>query len=93
MTKWHKQAGIITTNMKVKIDFTLPEFRVTKIVMWEYHVDESDRVRYNMILVRNILKSLRLNLKSSKPVIESGERPLKGSTAPMIYLVYTNLKI
>ena len=32
MMQWHTQAGKITTNLKVKIDFTLPEISATKIV-------------------------------------------------------------
>ena len=38
--QWQKQADNITTNMKVKIDLTLPEFSATKIVMWDFYVDE-----------------------------------------------------
>ena len=30
--QWHTQAGKITTNLKVNIDFTLPEISVTTIV-------------------------------------------------------------
>ena len=32
------EAGNITNNMKVKIDFTLTEFRATHFFMWECHV-------------------------------------------------------
>ena len=35
------QAGIITTNQKVKVIFCLPELRATKIAAWECHVDDS----------------------------------------------------
>ena len=44
--------GNITTNLKVKIDFTLPEFSPTKISTWNFHLDEYDKGKYNMILVR-----------------------------------------
>ena len=30
--QWHTQADNLSTNLKVKIDFTLPEFSATKIV-------------------------------------------------------------
>ena len=30
--QWNTQTGILTTNLKVKMDFTLPEFSATKIV-------------------------------------------------------------
>ena len=37
----HTQAGKITTNLKVIIDYNLPELRATKIVMWNCYVDDS----------------------------------------------------
>ena len=42
----------ITTNVKVKIYFTLPELSATKIVTWTYLVDDSAEGRYYMILKR-----------------------------------------
>ena len=63
MIQWHTQGGIINTYIKVKVDFILPEVSATKIVTWNCHVDESTRGRYNMILGRDLLKSLGLNLK------------------------------
>ena len=50
--------GKITTNLKVKIDFTLPALSTTEIVMWKFHVDESAKSRYDMILGRDILTVL-----------------------------------
>ena len=32
--QWQTQVGNIITNIKVKIDFTLPEFKSTEIVKW-----------------------------------------------------------
>ena len=63
--QWQNQVGNITTNLKVKIYFTLPEFSVTKKLMWDFHVDDSDKVIHNMIMVRYILTALGLNLKFS----------------------------
>ena len=60
--QWHTQADIISTNLNVKIDFTLPELSATKIVTWNCHVDESAKGRYYMILGRYILASLVLNI-------------------------------
>ena len=37
----HMQTGSITNNLKDQIYFTLPELSATKIVMWNYHVDDS----------------------------------------------------
>ena len=39
-----------------------------------------------MILGRDLLTALGLNLKSSEHVFEANYGPLKGSAAPMVYL-------
>ena len=80
------QAGIHTTNLKVKIDFTLPEFSATKISTWECHVDDSAKWRYYTILGRDTLTTLGLNIYFFKNAIEPGDKPLKWPTAPMIDL-------
>ena len=43
-------------------------------------------VRYNMILGRDQLTELGLDLKFSSHVIEADDRTLKGSTSPMVDL-------
>ena len=53
--QWQTQAGKITTNSKVRIDFTLTEISATEIVMWNCHVDESSKGIYDMILGRDLL--------------------------------------
>ena len=82
--QWNMQAGGITTNLKVKIDFTLPELSATVIMTWNFYVDDSDNSRYDMILGRDLLTALGLNLKSSDHVIEADDGPFKGSTPPMV---------
>ena len=54
MIKWHTQAGNITTNLKVKYIFTLPELSATKIVTLNFHVYDSAEGRHDMILGRYI---------------------------------------
>ena len=83
---WNTQAGKITTNLKVKIYSTLPELSATKIVTWNCHVGDCAKCRYDMILSRNLLTDLSLNLKLSDHVIESNDGPFKGSTAPMFHV-------
>ena len=36
----HTQAGNITTNLKVKVYFASPETSATKIMTWNFHVDD-----------------------------------------------------
>ena len=50
-TRSHIQAGDITPNINVKVDFTLPEISAINVVTWKFHVDVSSKDRYGMILV------------------------------------------
>ena len=49
----HK-AVTITTNLKVKMNFTLTAISATKIMMWNCHVDESAKGIYEIILGRYV---------------------------------------
>ena len=84
--QWHTQASIITTNLKVKIDFTLPEIIVIKILTWGFNVDGSAKDIYDMFLGIDILISFGFNLKLSDRIIEAYYGPLKGLAAPMVDL-------
>ena len=84
--KRNTQADNIITNIKVKIYLTIPEISATKIETWNFHVNESSKGRYDMILGRYILIELVLNLKLSEQSIKEYGGPLKGSMAPMIDL-------
>ena len=48
--QWHTQAGNITTNIRVKVDFTLSKLSTMNVMTWRFHVDDSAKGRYNMIL-------------------------------------------
>ena len=48
--QWNMQAVNITTNMKFKIYFTLPECNTTKTITWNCHVDNFTEGSYDMIL-------------------------------------------
>ena len=56
--QWNTQSGNVAKSMRVKIDFTLHELRVTNIVTRNCHVDESAKGRYEMILGRDLLTEL-----------------------------------
>ena len=68
----------------MSVDPFLPEFSATKLVTWKCHVDESTTGRYNMILGRDLLTTLGLDLKFYENVIHSGEVPYNGCSAPMV---------
>ena len=70
--------------MGLSVDFFLPELSATKIVMWKCHVDKSTNSIYNMILGRDILTTLGLDLKFSDNVIIGGKGPYKGFSSHMV---------
>ena len=82
--QWHTQLGSITTNLKVKIDFTLPELSTTKIVTWNCHVDESAKRKKDMLLGRYILTEYGLNLKLVLHITKAYNGNLLGSSEPMV---------
>ena len=86
MLKWHTQARDITTKLKDKKYFTLPELCATEIMTWNCHVNDSAKGRYDMILGRDILKTLGLNLKLFYYVIESDYGYFKELTPHMVDL-------
>ena len=74
-TNWETEHRNFITSKRVKIDFCLPDFSATKIVTWKCHVEKSTKGRYNMILGRDLLISLGLDLKFSENVIIFIEGP------------------
>ena len=67
---WHTQAGSITTNLKIKINFTFSELISIRIVKWDFHVDDVNKGIYDIILGIYLLTDLGLNKKFSDHVIE-----------------------
>ena len=77
------KAGNITTNINVEVEFTLPEPRAMNVVTWKCPVNDSTEVRYDIILGRDILTELGLNLKFFDHVIKAYDGNFKGYTEPM----------
>ena len=86
LMQWHTQARNITTNLKFQVDFTLPTLSVTNAVTWKWHVVDSTKGRYYMILGQDILTELGLNLKFAYHVIKADYGYFKGYTTPMVDL-------
>ena len=74
------------TSKKGNTDFYLPEFSATKTASWKYHVDKKNHISYDMILVRDLLTTLGLDLKFSGNVIICGKGPYEGCSSPMVDL-------
>ena len=58
----HKQAYNITIKLKAEVDFTVTELSAKHVVAWKCQVDDSSKGRYNIILWRDLLTELGLNL-------------------------------
>ena len=43
--QWHTQVGNITTDLKVKVDFTLPALSAKNEMTWKCHVGNSGKFR------------------------------------------------
>ena len=48
--QWNTQSGNITVNIKVEVDFTLPELSAMNAVTWKCHMYDSAKGRYDTIL-------------------------------------------
>ena len=72
---WETQAGKLATSKKMNVEICLPYFSVTKIIPWKWYVDEYTNGRYDMIIDRDLLTVLELDLKFSKNVIYGEEGP------------------
>ena len=75
---WETQYGKFTTSKKVNIYFCLPDFSAIKTVTWKCHVDEPDNGRYGMILGRDLLTALGLDIKFSEKVNLAEKDHIKG---------------
>ena len=53
--QWNTKSGNITTNLKVRIDFTLPALSATNAMTWNCHVDDYAKGRFYMILEPDLL--------------------------------------
>ena len=59
--------------------------------MWKFHVDKSTHGRYGMILGRDLLNALGLNLKFSLNVITGGVIPKEGRSVGINNYNFTSI--
>ena len=88
---WENKSGNFMTLKKMNVDFCLLEFSATKIVTWKCHLDEPTNGRYGMILGRDLLTALGMDLKFSDTSIICGEGPHEGCFALMVELSNNNV--
>ena len=90
--KCHTQAGNINTNLKVEVNFKIPELRATNVTTENFHVDDSAKFIYDMILEKYLLIELVLNLNSLIVSSEDMVGLLKDLQHPWLTWVNMNFK-
>ena len=58
--------------------------------MWKYYVNKYTNDRYDMILGRDLLNAMGMDLKFYDNVVIGGEGPYKGCSSPMVDVSYYN---
>jgi transposase InsO family protein len=90
--KWSTAAGILQTSAKTKrIEFSLPELQSNRTIEKSFHVVGLDLKNYDMIIGRDLITSLQLDIKGSDLSIKWDDAAIPwrniDSTVKDIYLV------
>ncbi len=67
--KYSTGNGILTTKSEAKIHFSLPEFSDKKIITWKFSVAEQDNLGYDIIIGRDLLLELKMNISFERKVV------------------------
>jgi hypothetical protein len=80
---WMTAAGPINTTEKCKLNFSLPEFHLSRTIQWTFHVGTLENVPYDMIIGRDLMECLKMDIKYSTSTIEwdDAEIPMKSTEA------------
>ena len=68
-TKWSMAGGVMTTQAKAKVQFTLPKLDDRVLSKWNLHVAK-DLGAYDMIIGRDILEDLGIDIQFSDQTVE-----------------------
>ena len=60
--QWSTAAGVLTTNTKIATSFSFPELHANKLINQSLHVVNLNTNRYDMIIGRDIIRSLGIDI-------------------------------
>ena len=71
--------GMLKTKYESKINFSLPEFSDKKIITWTFNVADKESLGYDMILGRDLLMELKMNVSFNRKIVtwEETEIPMR----------------
>ena len=76
--KWTTKAGNFQTKRTAMVSFILPELHQDKTLTWEFHIDESQSTHYDLLVGRDLLNAVGIDL-----LFSSKEIAWQGSTVAM----------
>ena len=85
---WMTPGGSITTNKKVKAQFTIPELHNKRLIEWDVHITKTLGA-YDMIIGRDLLQFLGIDVLFSNLTVkwEGSSMPFKISLPPQRGLI------
>ena len=85
-TAWSTPGGDMTTNQKVKAQFSIPELQDKKLIEWDPHVAK-DMNNYDMIIGRDLVFFLKIDVLFSNQTIEWDDysMPFKPADASLVH--------
>ena len=83
-TVWSTPAGNLQTSQKTRTSFVIPELHDNRVIDWDLHVTPS-LGNYDMIIGRDILQDLKIDILFSKQIVEwdDSQIPFKDADAPV----------
>ncbi len=85
-TGWNTAAGKVSSTHTCYVNFSLPEFSDTRTINWKVHVGELQNVHYDMIIGRDLLDHLGIDIKYSTGHViwDDMELPMKAVDATVM---------
>mgnify|MGYP005753024869 CR=1 FL=1 len=82
-TVWTTPSGAMSTNEESRVQFTIPELHEDRMIQWTSHIASQSIANYDMIIGRDLLRSLAIDIKFSNETVEwdGAYIPMKGMNA------------